>query len=70
MIPVGSVLTTPMLDVRPTTAEAVTLSTTTRGATMSLISVEQLHVSIDIIYVCDDVCAIYTALSNRSSKAK
>ena len=44
LIPVGSVLTTLMLDVRPTTAEAVMLSTTTRGETMSLTTVQHTQV--------------------------
>ena len=46
MIPVGSVLTTPMLDVRSTSAEAVTRSTTTRGATTSLTTAEHTQVYI------------------------
>ena len=46
VIPVGSVLTTPMLDVRPTTVVAAMPSTMMRGATMSQTTAQRIQVHV------------------------
>ena len=61
VIPVGSVLTTPMQGVRPTTVEVAMQSTMTREETMSLTTAlqEQVHVQHHTSSLCIRACMYY-----------